>query len=153
MLSATSKYKQTVNGCLWYILYLMRKVGLVHLQTLLPTLESSPREGIHFFRWVLETEGARWKVGVRHTLHWVGPKVLCQLHLSQWDSLDFATFPTRGCLRLFVLVAPSLGISKWGLVWQSTRGKWWLTHWASLLRWIWSISEYNLRHQVEANRQ
>ncbi len=27
---------------------------------------------------------------------------------------------------------------------QSTRGKWWLTHWASLLRWIWSISEYNL---------
>ncbi len=30
-------------------------------------------------------------------------------------------------------------------VWQSTGGKWWLTHWASLLRWIWSISEYNLR--------
>ncbi len=29
-------------------------------------------------------------------------------------------------------------------VWQSTRGKWWLTHWASMLRWIWSISEYNL---------
>ncbi len=29
-------------------------------------------------------------------------------------------------------------------MWQSTRGKWWLTHWASLLRWIWSISEYNL---------
>ncbi len=27
-------------------------------------------------------------------------------------------------------------------MWQSTRGKWWLTHWASLLRWIWSISEY-----------
>ncbi len=26
-------------------------------------------------------------------------------------------------------------------VWQSTWGKWWLTHWASLLRWIWSISE------------
>ncbi len=31
-----------------------------------------------------------------------------------------------------------------GLMWQSTWGKWWLTHWASLLRWIWSISEYNL---------
>ncbi len=29
-------------------------------------------------------------------------------------------------------------------MWQSTRGKWWLTHWASLQRWIWSISEYNL---------
>ncbi len=29
-------------------------------------------------------------------------------------------------------------------VWQSTWGKRWLTHWASLLRWIWSISEYNL---------
>ncbi len=29
-------------------------------------------------------------------------------------------------------------------MWQSTWGKWWLTHWASLLRWIWSISEYNL---------
>ncbi len=29
-------------------------------------------------------------------------------------------------------------------VWQSTRDKWWLTHWASLLRWISSISEYNL---------
>ncbi len=28
--------------------------------------------------------------------------------------------------------------------WQSTWGKWWLTHCASLLRWIWSISEYNL---------
>ncbi len=28
-------------------------------------------------------------------------------------------------------------------LWQSTWGKWWLTHWASLLRWIWSISEYN----------
>ncbi len=23
-------------------------------------------------------------------------------------------------------------------LWQSTGGKWWLTHWASLLRWIWS---------------
>ncbi len=30
-------------------------------------------------------------------------------------------------------------------LWQSTGGKWWLTHWASMLRWIWSISEYNLR--------
>ncbi len=30
------------------------------------------------------------------------------------------------------------------VLWQSTGGKWWLTHWASLLRWIWSISEYNL---------
>ncbi len=29
-------------------------------------------------------------------------------------------------------------------VWQSPWGKWWLAHWASLLRWIWSISEYNL---------
>ncbi len=29
-------------------------------------------------------------------------------------------------------------------LWQSTGGKWWLTHWASLLRWIRSISEYNL---------
>ncbi len=29
-------------------------------------------------------------------------------------------------------------------LWQSTWGKWWLTHWASLLRCIWSISEYNL---------
>ncbi len=36
-------------------------------------------------------------------------------------------------------------LDKWrNVVWQSTRGKWWLTHWASLLRWIWSISEYNL---------
>ena len=33
----------------------------------------------------------------------------------------------------------------WGNVWQSTWGKWWLTLWASLLRWKWSISEYNLR--------
>ncbi len=30
-------------------------------------------------------------------------------------------------------------------LWQSPGGKWWLTHWASLLRWIWSISEYNLK--------
>ena len=29
-------------------------------------------------------------------------------------------------------------------VWQSPRGKRAVTHWASLLRWIWSISEYNL---------
>ncbi len=29
-------------------------------------------------------------------------------------------------------------------MWQSTWGKWWLTYWSSLLRWIWSISEYNL---------
>ncbi len=33
-------------------------------------------------------------------------------------------------------------------LWQSTWGKWWLTHWASLLRWIWSISEYNLTTRV-----
>ncbi len=33
-------------------------------------------------------------------------------------------------------------LSHYGM-WQSTWGKWWLTHWASLLRWIWSISEYN----------
>ncbi len=25
-------------------------------------------------------------------------------------------------------------------MWQSTWGKWWLTHWASLLRWIWYSS-------------
>ncbi len=30
-------------------------------------------------------------------------------------------------------------------VWQSTGGKWWLSHWASMLRWIWSISECNLK--------
>ncbi len=30
-------------------------------------------------------------------------------------------------------------------MWQSIWGKWWLKHWASLLMWIWSISEYNLR--------
>ncbi len=29
-------------------------------------------------------------------------------------------------------------------VWQSPRGKRVVTHWASLLKWIWSISEYNL---------
>ncbi len=29
-------------------------------------------------------------------------------------------------------------------MWQSPRGKRAMTHWASLLRWIWSISEYNL---------
>ena len=36
------------------------------------------------------------------------------------------------------------------LMWQSTWGKWWLTHWASLLRWIWSISEYNLTTRDQA---
>ncbi len=30
------------------------------------------------------------------------------------------------------------------MLWQSTRGKWWLTHWASLLRWIWSISVWKM---------
>ncbi len=29
-------------------------------------------------------------------------------------------------------------------LWQSPKGKRWLTHWASMLRWRWSISEYNL---------
>ncbi len=29
-------------------------------------------------------------------------------------------------------------------LWQSPRGKRVVTHWASMLRWIWSISEYNL---------
>ncbi len=28
-------------------------------------------------------------------------------------------------------------------VWQSPKGKRVVTHWASMLRWIWSISEYN----------
>ncbi len=30
------------------------------------------------------------------------------------------------------------------LLWQSPRGNRVVTHWASMLRWIWSISEYNL---------
>ena len=30
------------------------------------------------------------------------------------------------------------------LLWQSPRGKRAVPHWASMLRWIWSISEYNL---------
>ncbi len=31
-------------------------------------------------------------------------------------------------------------------MWQSTGGKWWLTHWASMLRWIWSISINGIVH-------
>ncbi len=30
------------------------------------------------------------------------------------------------------------------MMWQSSKGKRWLTHWVSMLRWRWSISEYNL---------
>ncbi len=37
----------------------------------------------------------------------------------------------------------TLDIFLWSL-WQSPNGKRWLTHWASMLRWRWSISEYNL---------
>ncbi len=37
-------------------------------------------------------------------------------------------------------------------MWQSPRGKRAMTHWASLLRWIWSISEYNLMTRDSRNR-
>ncbi len=37
-------------------------------------------------------------------------------------------------------------------VWQSPGGNRWLTHWASLLRWIWSISEYNLKTRDSPKR-
>ncbi len=30
------------------------------------------------------------------------------------------------------------------LVWQSPKGRWWLTHRASMLRWRWSISEWKI---------
>ncbi len=38
--------------------------------------------------------------------------------------------------------APSPSVYR--VLWQSPRGKRAMTHWASLLRWIWSISVYNL---------
>ncbi len=36
--------------------------------------------------------------------------------------------------------------------WQSLGGNRWLTHWASLLRWIWSISEFNLKTRDSPKR-
>ncbi len=38
------------------------------------------------------------------------------------------------------------------LLWQSPKGKRWLTHWASMLRWRRSISEYNLKTRDSPKR-
>ncbi len=59
----------------------------------------------------------------------------------------FKDFVKKFCqviLEIFVKKSPTVLNTAESMVWQSTGGKWWLTHWASLLRWIWSISEYNL---------
>ncbi len=65
------------------------------------------------------------------------------LHLEDITTMDSVLDPedTQHDALWWILI-----ISLWVLhiLWQSTWGKWWLTHWASLLRWIWLISEYNL---------
>ncbi len=60
-----------------------------------------------------------------------------------WPNESVRTMTERWPNEPVTLVQNWLRIHS-GLVWQSTGGKWCLTHWASLLRWIWSISEYNL---------
>ncbi len=68
-----------------------------------------------------------------------GSKFIHQLHRSQWESLEFAIFPVRGCLRLFVLVSLSLGISKWGLVhfWPTQVGVWCTPYFSSSHPGLW----------------
>ncbi len=45
-----------------------------------------------------------------------------------------------------------VGIMHHWFLWQSPGGKRWLTHWASMLRWRWSISEYNLKTRDSTKR-
>ncbi len=77
-------------------------------------------------------------------------------------SPQFMTLPLQLCSnRTLPIVHPTTNVMchsyqmyfflpNW--VWQSSRGKWWLTHWASLLRWIWSLSEYNLKTRDSQKR-
>ncbi len=48
--------------------------------------------------------------------------------------------------QVIIVYLSTFAVYRWQKMWQSTRGKWWLTHWDSLLRWIWSISEYAKRY-------